>query len=118
MSLSASPDYLSVFKPTTRATWDVLTPIALIIVSLFGVAFIYSAQFSVPHSSTGGLLALIRLEWFKQLVYLAAGAVLYIAVSLIDYRFWLSVAHWVYAVCLIPLVVVFIPGVSGGSAER
>src|SRR5205814_10289750 len=75
-------------------------------------------QVSVPHASGGGLLALIRQEWFKQLVYLAGGAIVYIAVSLIDYRFWLSVAHWVYAVCMVPLAVVLIPGISGGVAER
>ncbi len=33
-------------------------------------------------------------------------------VSLVDYRFWLSVAHWFYALCMIPLVLVLLPGVG------
>ena len=57
----------------------------------------------------------LREEWFKQTVFLALGGAVYIVVSLIDYRFWLSVAHWVYLACLIPLFVVLVPGIGGGS---
>jgi rod shape determining protein RodA len=113
VNLQAPTEYLSVFKPTTRANWDVLTPLALIGLSLFGIAFIYSAQFSVPHTSS-----LLRQEWFKQCIYLGMGGALYIAVSLIDYRFWLSVSHWFYLACLVPLVIVLVPGVGGAAAER
>ncbi len=45
-------------------------------------------------------------DWRKQLIFLCLGTVIYLAVSLIDYRFWLSVAHWLYAASLIPLVAV------------
>jgi rod shape determining protein RodA len=119
VNLPAPTDYLSVFKPTTRATWDFLTPLALLGLSLFGIAFIYSAQFSVPHSATdSGLIALLRQEWFKQMLYLGLGAVLYVTVSLIDYRFWLSVAHWVYLGLMVPLLIVLVPGVGGAAAEK
>jgi rod shape determining protein RodA len=115
----APANYLSVFfKPTTRSNWDLLTPFALLGLSVFGVAFIYSAQFSVQPASSPGFLGMLRQEWCKQILYLGIGGCLYIAVSLIDYRFWLSVAHWFYALCMIPLLVVFIPGVGGGAAER
>jgi rod shape determining protein RodA len=113
VNLPAPTDYFSVFKPTTRTSWDLLTPLALLCLSGFGVAFIYSAQFSVQHTS-----GVLRQEWFKQIVYLGMGACVYIAVSLLDYRFWLSVAHWLYLACLIPLFVVFIPGVGGTVAEK
>jgi rod shape determining protein RodA len=107
-------DYLSVFKPTTRANWNVLTPFALLGLSIFGIAFIYSAQFSVRHTSAAeGLFGLLREDWFRQMVYLGIGACIYVAVSLIDYRFWLSVAHWFYAACLIPLLLVLVPGIGG-----
>jgi rod shape determining protein RodA len=113
-------DYLSVFKTETRGNWDLLTPMALALLSLIGVAFIYSAQFSTPHTTaTRGLVAmfpLLREDWFKQIVYLGAGAVLYLVVSLVDYRFWLSVAHWIYFACLIPLVIVLIPGMGSSTA--
>jgi len=107
VNLPSPTDYISVFRTTTRGRWDAVTPVALIGLSLFGVAFIYSAQLSI-HGD----------YWVKQLVLLLAGAALYAGVALIDYRFWLSVAHWFYAACLIPLVVVLIPGVGGAAAEK
>jgi rod shape determining protein RodA len=97
----ASTEFLSVFKTTTRARWDVVTPLALLGLSMFGVAFIYSAQYS-SHGNA----------WAMQLVWLAAGAVIYVAVSLVDYRFWLSTAHWFYLACLVPLLAVLIPGIG------
>jgi len=106
------------FKPTTRSNWDLLTPIALLGLSLFGVAFIYSAQYSVANGTATGLKALLREEWCKQLFYLGLGTGVYVAVSLIDYRFWLSVAHWFYLACLVPLFIVLIPGISGEAATR
>jgi rod shape determining protein RodA len=107
VNLAAPTEYLNVFKPTTRSHWDVLTPLALVGLGLFGLAFIYSAQFQV-HGR----------DWIKQLVFLCLGAGVYVGVSLIDYRFWLSVAHWIYAACMVPLVIVLIPGVGGAAAEK
>ena len=101
MNLPSPTDYISVFKTTTRGRWDWINPVALVGLSLFGVAFIYSAQYSVHGSN-----------WLTQIVWLIAGAGIYGAVSLVDYRFWLSVTHWFYAVCLIPLVLVLIPGIG------
>jgi rod shape determining protein RodA len=115
VKLSAPIDPLIFFKPTTRANWNLLTPLAILGLGLFGVAFVYSAQFSVQSSATG-FTGLIRQEWFRHIVYLFLGGCIYVAVSLIDYRFWLSVAHWVYVACLIPLLVVLIPGVGGSAA--
>jgi rod shape determining protein RodA len=93
--------YLNVFKTTTRGRWDRLTPVALLGLSLYGVFFIYSAQLSVQGSN-----------WTTQIVWLLAGAVVYVAVSLIDYRFWLSVAHWFYLAAMLPLIVVLLPGIG------
>jgi len=67
----------------------------------FGIAFIYSAQLPVQGHS-----------WIVQLVWLIMGAAVYVTVSLIDYQFWLGVAHWIYAVCLVPLVLVLVPGIG------
>lgn len=118
MNRFAPTHYLSVFvKLTTRSNWDLLTPLALFGLSIFGVAFIYSAQFSVPHSGAG-LTGLLRQEWCKQILYLLIGGGIYLSVSLIDYRFWLSIAHWFYAACIIPLLIVLIPGVGGAAAEQ
>jgi rod shape determining protein RodA len=99
-------DYLGVFKTTTRGRWDLGTPLALLALSVFGVFFIYSAQFSTHETS------LVREYWFKQVVFLVLGGGLYVAVSLIDYRFWLSIAHWFYAACILPLILVLLPGIG------
>jgi rod shape determining protein RodA len=100
-------DYLSVFRTTTRARWDFWTPLALVVLSLIGVAFIYSAQLTQSAN-----------DWPKQIVWLLIGTGIYIAVSMLDYRIWLSVGHWFYFVCIILLLVVFLPGAGGGTAEK
>jgi rod shape determining protein RodA len=118
VKLRAPTEYLNVFKSTTRGNWDLLTPLAIFGLGLFGIAFIYSAQYSASRSAAGGLLGLLRQEWFRQIIYLGMGAVVYVAVSLTDYRFWLSIAHWIYAACMVPLLIVLIPGVGGDVADR
>lgn len=99
--LSRALDYLSVFKTVTRGRWDLWTPPALCGLGLIGLAFIYSAQLSQPES-----------DWIKQLVWLGAGLGIYLGVSLIDYRLWLSVWHWYYLACIVLLILVLIPGVG------
>jgi rod shape determining protein RodA len=101
VNLASPADYLNVFKTTTRVKWDWITPIALAGLCLFGIAFIYSAQVS-SHSG----------DWMKQLVWMGVGAVLYVTVAMIDYRFWLSVVHWVYIACIISLILVLVPGIG------
>ena len=101
MNLPSPTDYISVFKTTTRGHWDAVTPLSIVGLSLFSVAFIYSAQLTVHGNN-----------WMTQIVWLAAGAAIYIGVSLVDYRFWLSVSHWFYALCIITLVLVLLPGVG------
>jgi rod shape determining protein RodA len=73
----------------------------LVALSLIGVAFIYSAQLSQSEN-----------DWMKQILFLVIGAGVYLAVSLIDYRIWLSTWHWFYLACLLLLVLVLIPGIG------
>jgi len=101
VNLPSPTDYFAVFKTHTRGRWDLFTPIALLLLALFGVFFIYSAQLSAGGNN-----------WQTQIVWLSAGAVLYVIVSLVDYRFWLAVAHWFYFACLIPLLLVLVPGIG------
>jgi len=106
------------FKRTTRERHDWVTPLAMLCLCTIGVMFIYSAQFSghVPitmkDGALRGFLNLLKTFWFKQIVFISMGAGLYTFISLIDYRTWLSTAHWFYLVCLVPLVLVLIPGVG------
>jgi Bacterial cell division membrane protein len=99
-------EWLSVFK-TTRERFDWITPLAMIALSTIGICFIYSAQ-----------LERLGTEWVKQIVFLFMGAGIYIAVSLVDYRYWLTIVHWIYAASIITLLLVFIPGIDGGVAAR
>jgi rod shape determining protein RodA len=101
VNLRLPVDSFSVFKTTTRERWDLLTPIAMTGLGAFGIAFIYSAQ--LPVQGRG---------WIAQLLWLVIGAGVYVTVSLIDYEFWLGVAHWFYALCLVPLVLVLVPGIG------
>jgi rod shape determining protein RodA len=94
-----------------------VTPVALVLLGAIGVAFIYSAQLSVLQARGAGT-SWLRQDWFKQIVFLGAGGVVYYVVSQIDYRFWLRIAHWFYLICLVPLLIVLIPGISGEAATR
>ncbi len=92
-------------------------PLAIIVLCTIGVAFIYSAQYAtrptLPNEiGLRWLGTLLTENWVKQIVFMVAGSVIYVGVSLIHYRFWLSVAHWFYAICLVPLVIVLIPGIG------
>ncbi|MFM8333944.1 MAG: rod shape-determining protein RodA [Opitutaceae bacterium] len=116
MPASASTSFPAL-RPATRSSWDVVTPVALVLLGAIGVAFIYSAQLSVLQARGAGA-SWLRQDWFKQIVFLGAGSVLYYVVSQIDYRFWLKVAHWFYLICLVPLLIVLIPGISGEAATR
>ena len=104
----------SVFRTAGRARWDPWTPLAIVGLSVFGIAFIYSAQFQDRTA------ALHTQYWFKQLVFLGMGGCVYATVSLIDYRFWLSVAHGFYLACMVPLLLVMVRGlgIQAGGSQR
>ena len=109
------PPNAALLQATTRERWDWATPLALLGLSAIGVAFIYSAQYATQPAGQANeaLFAWIQHTfWIKQVFFLAAGACLYAAVSHIDYRFWLSVSHGVYVVCVIPLALVLLPGLG------
>ena len=97
MKLLRNLDLASFFKLTTRERFDRITPACIVALSLFGVFFIYSAQ-----------AARDGTQWKQQIFYLALGAVVYLATSLLDYRIWLRYAPWVYLVGLVLLVLVLI----------
>lgn len=110
MRIARGIDLAQFFKLTTRERSDWINPTCMGVLSTFGVFFIYSAQ----AASNGD-------QWVKQLIYLALGAAVYAATSLLDYRWWLKYAHWVYAAAIVALVLVLIPGIGtthGMGARR
>lgn len=101
MNLQSPLEQTAFFKLATRERWDVWNPLAILGLCCFGIFFIYSAQ--LPTHGT---------NWRDQIIFLSLGGALYIGTSLIDYRFWLSVSQWLYVACIIPLVMVLIPGIG------
>ena len=108
MKLRDPLDFLDIFKTSTRERYDWISPLAILGLGTVGLFFIYSAQ-----------LATGRGQWVQQVIWLGAGAVLYCAVALIDYKFWLKYAHWAYVACLMPLFLLWTPlGVTRLGATR
>ena len=110
VKFTRSIDLGSIFKLTTRERFDWITPVCVMLLCIFGVFFIYSAQFASEDH-----------EWTKQVVWLVLGAVVYVATSLLDYRLWLKYAHFVYLPAIAFLLLVLIPGVGtthGMGAQR
>jgi len=110
LRLPTALDLSTFIKLSTKERSDVITPICAGLLAMFGVFFIYSVQFASEQN-----------DWVKQLVFLALGAVVYLAASLLDYRLWLRWAHWVYLLALILLLAVLIPGLGtthGMGARR
>jgi rod shape determining protein RodA len=95
------PGLLSFIKVATHHTWDWVGPMALLALATLGVCFIYSAQLATGLS-----------QWKMQIGWLLAGGLVYTAVALVDYEFWLKYAHWVYLISMILLVVVLMPGIG------
>ncbi|HUL52006.1 MAG TPA: rod shape-determining protein RodA [Opitutaceae bacterium] len=83
---------------STRERYDWINPVAILALGTMGVFFIYSAQ-----------LATGRGQWMLQIVWLALGAVFYAAIALVDYKFWLKYAHWVYLGSAASLVLLLTP---------
>ena len=86
-----------------RSQWrvDPITPLCMAVLSTIGVFFIYSAQVF-----TGGNLYLQQIGW------LGIGAVVYVVVSLINYRHYLRHSHW-FMIAAVPLLcLVFVPGIG------
>ncbi len=52
----ASTVSLPAFRPVTRSSWDLLTPLALLALGAIGVEFIYSAQLSDSQGREGAWL--------------------------------------------------------------
>lgn len=124
MNESVLTHYFSIFKRNTQGRFDWVAPVAILCLCAIGVAFVYSAQyagyvsFSMKDGAIRGFINLLKTFWFKQIVFITLGAGLYVFISLIDYRVWLSLAHWFYLACMVPLFLVLVPGIGGAAAEK
>jgi len=85
----------------THGRIDPINPICILLLCAIGVFFIYSAQVY-----TG------RTQWMQQIVWIGLGAVVYTAVSLIDYKIVLKYSHWLWTLAMLGLIAVLIPGIG------
>jgi len=89
-----------------RTDW--INPLCLLLLSITGVFFIFSAQ-----RFTGSNL------WLKQIFWIFLGGGVYIGLARIDYRIWLQHAHLVYLAGIICLLLLWSPmGVVREGARR
>jgi rod shape determining protein RodA len=91
-----------------RGRTDWVAPVCMVLLALIGVLFIYSAQYPAGSGF-----------WVRQLIWIAAGAVLYTVVANIDYKIYLENALWFYLGAIILLLLIWTPlGVEREGARR
>ena len=73
--------------------FDWISPISILILSLIGIAFIYSAQSTINDA-----------DWKKQIVWVFLGVVLYAILSRINYKHILGYAHYIYLLGVLGLL--------------
>jgi rod shape determining protein RodA len=93
------PSLMRTFRPPAVREPDWINPAAMILLGATGVCFIRSAQSFYP----GGQ------QWQHQLVWLALGAALYVAIAMLDYHVWMKNAVWIYAGSLLLLLLLWTP---------
>ena len=77
--------------------WEIFSPISLMILCTMSILFIRSAQ-----AYTGGN------QWQMQVLWVLIGFSIYIAVSMVDYHFWMRFAHIFYVLGVVSLILVFL----------
>ncbi|HKJ89642.1 MAG TPA: FtsW/RodA/SpoVE family cell cycle protein [Oceanipulchritudo sp.] len=89
-----------------RTDW--ISPLCILLLSIIGLFFIYSAQAFVGGS-----------YWIRQMIWLVLGAGVYGVVSRIDYKLYLENAFWIYAAAVVLLLLIWTPlGVEREGAKR
>jgi rod shape determining protein RodA len=88
----------SFFSARSVCGYDIISPLAILVLLIFGVTAIYSSQ-----SYRGGL------QWQAQVGWVIVGAILYICVSKADYGVFLQNAHWIYLASIFLLLCPWTP---------
>ena len=73
--------------------FDWISPISILILSLIGIAFIYSAQSTINDA-----------DWKKQIIWVFLGVVAYVILSRINYKHILGYAHYIYLLGVLGLL--------------
>ncbi|MDR2436371.1 MAG: rod shape-determining protein RodA [Puniceicoccales bacterium] len=86
------------FNGRSVCGYDLISPIAILILLIFGICAIYASQ-----SYRGGS------QWQVQLGWIILGTALYIGVSRVDYGVFLRYAHWIYLASILLLLCLWSP---------
>ncbi|HSL26734.1 MAG TPA: rod shape-determining protein RodA [Acidimicrobiia bacterium] len=112
MTLVARPDAPPAVTDRRRNTPDRVLFVTTLILSLFGLLMIYSA--TRVGLERNNLPASFSME--RQMIFVAAGLILFAVLSFIDYRELSNVVHLIYVGMLTLLSVVFLfPAVKGAQ---
>ncbi len=88
--------------------FDFVVPVCMLLLSLIGFAFIYSAQsYNIED------IPITRQFWIRQIVFVILGFCVYFAVAKMDYSVLFEHAHAVYIFCIILLVPLALKEVFG-----
>lgn len=82
---------------------------AVVILSIFGIAMIRSAI-------AGNVVLEDQVN--RQIIYVAVGIAIMLAVSLVDYHYWASLSRLLYVIIIILLFITYIVGVASFGATR
>ncbi len=85
-------------RQSSRYRFDLVSPVCILLLSITGIFLIYSAQLY-----TG------RSQYLMQIVWLGGGVVIYLAVSLIDYKIYLKHSHWIFLATIFLLLLLWSP---------
>lgn len=100
--------YRRVLAGASPLNIDWIAPLCMLLLLTVGVLFIYSAQLSY----SGG-------SWKRQIVWAILGMGVYAVVAAIDYRWFLSKAHWIFVGAFGLLLMIYTPlGVTQMGATR
>lgn len=92
------------------ASFDLLNPVTMCILSLLGIAFMYSIQ---KDSSV------LTFKWKTQVLWLVLGSCVYCITAHIHYKIFFQNAHWFYIASLFLLLLLFTPlGKTLGGSRR
>lgn len=80
----------------SRSDW--ISPLCILLLSCFSIAFIYSGQ------NYGA-----SKQWLSQIGWISLGAGLYLAVSLINYKIYLENGHFLYIFSIILILLLWTP---------
>ena len=73
--------------------FDLINPLIVITLSIIGIFFIYSAQYTL-----GGN------DWKKQFIWVVFGIIAYAITSVINYKYFLKYAHYIYFLGILGLL--------------